>query len=616
MDENLFKKYIEIIFEDCPTKEYKNVFWILRNKYSKGKTTFGKYTIRYILKNFSKQTLDYAYNSKESMVNYLQVNKKCLPFEHSPLTKNFVGTKSTKKIEMLLQIVNDWNDIKTKKPYVFLNKLTNDFDELYYEANESFVKNVIKYNNSLSPWDKKQGEEIKILDNNVVCIKCYEEESIEILTKLKERCYEFYDTSRMKKNNLKLKKLVDFSKKLDSIKMETLKNLFTMSSILLIYGAAGTGKTTLIKCISKLYENENQLFITKTHAALENLRSKINDNGKYIFNTIKNVKKYEIDSANIIFIDECSTIDNDEILKFLSKTNMNQKLVFAGDTYQIESIDFGNWFKYAKMILQKDYINVELNSNFRAKSENLSKLWNGVRKKVNVITEMLSMDGPFSKEISIDILSKKNDEEIILCLNYDGKFGLNNINMILQNANQNPPVKCNDWTFKIDDPIIFSENNYSPLLYNNLKGKIVDIIVNNGYTTYVIDIDIYLENNSNMDQFKYISNPSSDKTRISIDIFEFYDEIESFSMPFQLAYAISIHKAQGLEYDSVKIIIPSNNDEMITHSIFYTAITRAKKNLTIFWSPETMNKVIKNIYKEDTRQQFSYDILNKQLQDC
>ena len=47
-------------------------------------------------------------------------------------------------------------------------------------------------------------------------------------------------------------------------------------------------------------------------------------------------------------------------------------------------------------------------------------------------------------------------------------------------------------------------------------------------------------------------------------------------IPFQLAYAVSIHKAQGLEYDSVKIIIPSNNAERITHGIFYTAITCAK----------------------------------------
>lgn len=47
-------------------------------------------------------------------------------------------------------------------------------------------------------------------------------------------------------------------------------------------------------------------------------------------------------------------------------------------------------------------------------------------------------------------------------------------------------------------------------------------------------------------------------------------------VPFQIAYAVSIHKAQGLEYRSVKIVITDEVDELITHNIFYTAITRAQ----------------------------------------
>ena len=57
---------------------------------------------------------------------------------------------------------------------------------------------------------------------------------------------------------------------------------------------------------------------------------------------------------------------------------------------------------------------------------------------------------------------------------------------------------------------------------------------------------------------------------------EFADDTD---IPFQIAYAVSIHKAQGLEYDSVKVIITEEVDEMITHNIFYTAITRSKKHL-------------------------------------
>ena len=51
---------------------------------------------------------------------------------------------------------------------------------------------------------------------------------------------------------------------------------------------------------------------------------------------------------------------------------------------------------------------------------------------------------------------------------------------------------------------------------------------------------------------------------------------------FQLAYTVSIHKAQGLEYNSAKEVIPSSNSEQISHGIFYTAITRAKEKLKIF----------------------------------
>ncbi len=61
---------------------------------------------------------------------------------------------------------------------------------------------------------------------------------------------------------------------------------------------------------------------------------------------------------------------------------------------------------------------------------------------------------------------------------------------------------------------------------------------------------------------------------------------------FQANYAISIHKAQGLEYDSVKIIITNEIEELITHNIFYTAITRAKNKLKIYWSYKTEDEVL------------------------
>ena len=73
------------------------------------------------------------------------------------------------------------------------------------------------------------------------------------------------------------------------------------------------------------------------------------------------------------------------------------------------------------------------------------------------------------------------------------------------------------------------------------------------------------------------------------------EDNNSTVVPFQVAYAVSIHKAQGLEYDSVKIVITNETEERITHNIFYTAITRAKNKLKIYWSPETEQSVLERL---------------------
>lgn len=75
--------------------------------------------------------------------------------------------------------------------------------------------------------------------------------------------------------------------------------------------------------------------------------------------------------------------------------------------------------------------------------------------------------------------------------------------------------------------------------------------------------------------------PGHSMIRFSVNHYVDNDACEKRSdevVPFQVAYAISIHKAQGLEYNSVKVIVTNEIEELITHNIFYTAITRARKN--------------------------------------
>lgn len=73
------------------------------------------------------------------------------------------------------------------------------------------------------------------------------------------------------------------------------------------------------------------------------------------------------------------------------------------------------------------------------------------------------------------------------------------------------------------------------------------------------------------------------------------DDTDNTLAPFQIAYAVSIHKAQGLECDSVKVVITDANEERISHAIFYTAITRTRGQLGIFWTPGTQQRILSRL---------------------
>ena len=110
-------------------------------------------------------------------------------------------------------------------------------------------------------------------------------------------------------------------------------------------------------------------------------------------------------------------------------------------------------------MIRTEGANVELLSTWRTKKKSLIGLWQEVRRKDPLITEKLVIDGPFSEEIGSRIFEQEVENEVILCLNYDGKFGLNNMNNYFQAANTGKAVSWKEWTYKIGDPILFNENN-------------------------------------------------------------------------------------------------------------------------------------------------------------
>jgi hypothetical protein len=384
-----------------------------------------------------------------------------------------------------------------------------------------------------------------------------------------------------------------------------LRQLFENSSVSLIYGSAGTGKSTLINHISNFLHDHRKLYLAKTNPAVDNLKRRINA-GNSTFSTIAKFLSSRNSNTeyDLLVIDECSTVDNADMLAVLSRASF-KLLVLVGDVYQIESIQFGNWFSMARAFVPQTSV-YELTKPYRSQNEKLLRLWGKVRNIEDDIVENIAKGG-YSATLNESIFEHSEQDEIILCLNYDGLYGINNINRFLQGSNRNPAKQWGVQTYKVGDPVLFNESNrFAPLIYNNLKGRIADIQILKGEAQFDVELDIAInEWDAERYEFELLDSAGNGNSVIRFIVQkhpntdEDDDASSSAVVPFQVAYSVSIHKAQGLEYESVKIVITDEIEELITHNIFYTAITRAKEKLKIYWTPETQDRILKSLRLRD-----------------
>lgn len=392
-------------------------------------------------------------------------------------------------------------------------------------------------------------------------------------------------------------------------KITILTKMFSKSAVAAIYGSAGVGKSTLINHISHFYENGNKLFLAQTNPAIDNLKRRVNANEEYCkFSTIASFLKYGYDDPeyDLLVIDECSTVSNTDMQKLLGMVKF-KKILLVGDTYQINSIRFGNWFTALRSFLPETSV-FELTNPYRTKDQRLLILWSKVRSMDDNVQEIIDKQS-CSLKVDESLLTAAKEDEAVLCLNYDGLYGINNINRFLQESNPNPAYEWDVQQYKVGDPVLFLENNrFHPVIYNNMRGKIVgieklDVNTANERIRFDIELNTTLDEDSvGFMPLEFLENPDNDNTVVRFYVYKTKSTDEDDDgttartiVPFQIAYAVSIHKAQGLEYNSVKIVITDEVDEMITHNIFYTAITRAQKELKIYWTPEVEKKVLGRI---------------------
>lgn len=381
----------------------------------------------------------------------------------------------------------------------------------------------------------------------------------------------------------------------DDSKVAALKSLFSQSRVALIYGAAGTGKTTMIDHVASYFTSESKLFLSQTNTAVDNLRSRVTAENSTFRTVASQNLRSGAEKFDVLIIDECSTVSNRDMLKVLQNTSFDL-LLLVGDVHQIESIQFGNWFSIVRSFVPGAAV-FELTTPFRTKSPDLIEFWTKVRTYAPDLTEDMARKG-YTTVLDPSLFEARHSDEIILALNYDGLYGINNINRFLQSSNSGAAVTWRAITYKVGDPILFNEaSRFGSLIYNNMKGTIVAVEPLPGG----VQFDVRLDRPVSESDAYFAGVERLDDSTVRFCVFDADDSDEDYdssdsTVPFQVAYAVSIHKAQGLEYESVKIVITSANDDDVSHSIFYTAITRARDSLRIFWTPETQQAVLQTFH--------------------
>ena len=589
-DENDYDIYSEQV-QIGQTSKFAEVFNKLRDIIINDKS--GCNIIRYLISFLRNDVIrDQLADCPNNRLSYLYLKNEAIPFDEMPYASSlYKHNVTTSRLHRCLDI----DDCEHQYLSAIVNSEAYDSNTLYVAIDEKsldyylYEKDI--FNKSLYKSEKQQLRRIESFFNYLY-VKNYFELTKAIIGKLQQYTSEgvrdYLQTINGKKEVIE--KIDDNEKK------KIVSNIFKHSRLGMIYGAAGTGKTKVAEHIAKIFDDKNILLLANTNAAKNNLQDRINNafcDCYTVHDYIKNKNSNKI--YDLVIVDECSTVCNEDILQLFEKCN-SEAYLLLGDIHQIEAIKFGNWFNFARYFIEKNSV-YELSIPYRAKNNNtLLDMWSYVRHYDENMFERLQANGYIS--ILDESIFEKTEDEIILCLGYDGLYGVNNINRYMQKVNPSNPIEWGNWVYKVGDKVLFNDNKrFGGVLYNNLKGTIVAIDRKAEEIVFQIQIDKKISDRDIFyTDFKLHDCACEGK---SIVEFSVKKRIEKDSdtdyseqvVPFQIAYAVSIHKAQGLEYKSVKVVITEDVDEQISHNIFYTAITRTTDKLKIYLSKETQKKL-------------------------
>ena len=385
------------------------------------------------------------------------------------------------------------------------------------------------------------------------------------------------------------------------------------SGLLVITGGPGTGKTTTINTIIQYFESEGMdiALAAPTGRAAKRMSETTGYEAKTIHRLLElsggmdEHAGFERNEQNpletdVIIIDEMSMVDLPLMNALLTAIVPGTRLILVGDCNQLPSVGPGSILK--DLIASECFPVVMLTRIFRQAQEsdivvNAHKINRGEpvlldnksrdffflkRQDPNVIISVLLT--LIQKKLPKYVNAKPYDIQVLTPMR-KGLLGVERLNSILQEY-LNPPEpgkaekEYGDHKFRVGDKVMQIKNNYQLEWEITTKyGLTVDkgMGIFNGDMGIVTEINTYTETlEVEYDEKRKVKYP-----------FELLEELE-------LAYAITIHKSQGSEYPAVVIPLLSGPRQLFHRNLLYTAITRARKCVTIVGNDQTFQEMIRN----------------------
>lgn len=540
-------------------------------------TEYAPYLSRKYIKQFKEYYPDMELMYKENPYSLLDVPQE---FEEAPTFEDIDKTVTLKTFDLrlkelraVIKYVLKQNE-QAGNSWIEKDTLEKNIRKILRKGGHPILNNMLL--NSGLNYYSKTGMITIDKKRDTVC-----------LTETRNKEFRIYNGIKsMKKNNVDFSKYepVDVTNILSKEQLESAYNVVTCGeNISLLTGGPGTGKTTvtksIVKGINRAYPEKKVVLLAPTGKAAKRIQEvfegqdiEIETIHLFVGWGFEECKMYKviqnIQDTDVIIIDETSMVSVDVLSRLFEYINTAKtKLIFIGDSDQLPAVGTGDLINDLKtMGVYEEHLYINYRSD-DAIISNATRLKQGdFHLQTGDTFEFIDINSCIAKELLSKEMAYGEDNEITLTpyrkLSVNGN--VIELNHLIHNEKYGDRRRDFLNGYCLGERVIFTKTNYKRKYFNGDTGTL------DGVCTVKV-------NKQTVDAYRVTL---SDGRVVKVT-----DEND-----FELAYAITIHKSQGSEYDIVNIYIPEYSS-FITREMLYTAITRAKAKVRLWTTIDIYKRI-------------------------